>query len=144
MIAAALANPALRRFVGYGFASVAALGVDLACFFALMAAGIAAPAAASAGYAAGIAAHWFASSRFVFSGQLASEGRPRTQQQGLFVASALVGLALTWAIVAAATATGIDPRVAKLAAIGASFLATFALRIRYVFTERVVRAPAGG
>ena len=133
---------AIRRFVAYGFASVAALGVDLACFFALMAVHVAAPAAAAGGYAAGILAHWFASSRFVFTGRVASEGKARTAQQGLFVASALVGLALTWAIVSAATAMGLDPRIAKLIAIGASFFATFLLRLRFVFTEEQA-APAG-
>lgn len=132
----------IRRLVTYGFASVAALGVDLACFFALMAAGMAAPAAASAGYTAGIVAHWFASSRFVFTGRVAAERKARTAQQGLFVGSALVGLALTWAIVTAGTAAGMDARLAKLAAIGASFLATFLLRLRFVFTEQPAQ-PAG-
>lgn len=127
----------MRRFVTYGFASVAALGVDLASFFALMALGIAAPAAAAGGYAIGIVAHWFASSRFVFTGRVAGSGRQRTTQQGLFVASALVGLVMTWAIVAAGTAFGLDARIAKLAAIGASFVATFLLRHHFVFTERL-------
>ncbi|AKM11438.1 hypothetical protein AB433_01575 [Croceicoccus naphthovorans] len=134
----------MRRFVAYGFASVAALGIDLACFFALMAAGLAAPAAAAAGYAVGIAAHWFASSRFVFTGRVAAAGAGRTQQQGLFVASALVGLALTWAIVSAGTAFGIDPRLAKLVAIGASFVVTYALRACFVFGEKSDLATGNG
>ncbi len=133
----------LRRFVAYGFASVAALGVDVATFFALMALGLAAPLAAAAGYALGIFAHWFASSRFVFTGRVAETGRQRTAQQGLFVASALVGLAITGAVVAAATAMGLDPRLAKLGAIGLSFVATFVLRSRVVFAERV-DAPLNG
>ena len=37
---------------------------------------------------------------------------------------------------------GIDARVAKLIAIGASFFATFLLRLRFVFTEDQA-APAG-
>lgn len=126
----------LRRFVAYGFASVGALGVDVATFFALMALGVSAPIAAVGGYGLGIVAHWFASSRFVFAGRVAETGRQRTAQQGLFVASALVGLAITWAVVASATLMGIDPRVAKLAAIGLSFVATFLLRSRFVFAER--------
>ncbi|HEX2794252.1 MAG TPA: GtrA family protein [Croceicoccus sp.] len=127
---------AMRRFVAYGFASVGALGVDVATFFALMALGVTAPIAAVGGYALGIVAHWFASSRFVFTGRVAETGRQRTEQKGLFVASALVGLAITWAVVASATLMGIDPRLAKLAAIGLSFVATFVLRSRFVFGER--------
>ncbi|WP_066559657.1 GtrA family protein [Croceicoccus bisphenolivorans] len=132
----------MRRFVAYGFASVAALGVDLASFYALMAAGVAAPAAAAGGYTIGIIAHWFASSRFVFSGRVAEAGRQRTEQKGLFVASALVGLVMTWGIVGAGTAFGIDPGLAKLAAIGASFVATFLIRHHFVFTERLAQTPA--
>jgi len=132
----------IRRFVAYGFASVGALGVDLASFFVLMAIGAAAPAAAAGGYGIGILAHWFASSRVVFSGRVAEGGRQRTEQKGLFVASALVGLVITWAIVAAGTSLGLDPRLAKLAAIAVSFFATFLLRHRFVFTQRMTEAAA--
>ncbi|RVQ67055.1 GtrA family protein [Croceicoccus ponticola] len=130
----------LRRFVAYGFASVAALGIDVATFLALMAMGLTAPIAAVGGYGLGIFAHWFASSRFVFAGRVAETGRHRAAQQGLFVASALVGMAITWGVVASATAVGLDPRLAKLGAIGASFVATFVLRCRFVFNERMAEA----
>lgn len=143
MIERGIPMAALRRFVAYGFASVAALGVDLACFFALMATGLAAPAAATAGYASGIVAHWFASSRFVFAGRVATDSRRRTAQQGLFIASALVGLAITWGVVTLGTALGMDPRLAKLAAVGISFVATFLLRARFVFAERTAPAANG-
>lgn len=133
-----LIHPALRRIVTYGFASVAALAVDLGCYFALVAAGIAAPLAAVAGYGFGIAAHWLASSRIVFIERLAAEGRTRTAQQGLFVASALVGLAITWMVVGLGTRLGLEAHLAKLAAVAASFLATFLLRLRFVFAPQPV------
>jgi len=49
------------------------------------------------------------------------------------VASALVGLALTTGIVWTGDIAGIDPRLAKLAAIAISFAATWLLRARIVF-----------
>lgn len=132
---------ALLRLVAYTIASVGALAVDMGCFYALLSTGLAAPAAAAGGYVAGIAAHWIASSRAVFADRLAEQGRARTAQQGLFVASALIGLAITWIIVATATAAGAIPTVAKLLAVAAAFTATFILRARYVFREgKPVRA----
>ena len=84
-------------------------------------------------YGAGIAAHWLLSSRAVFVGNVAPGGLARTRQKALFVASAMVGLALTIAIVWIGTASGSDPRMAKLAAIVVSFAATWLLRARIVF-----------
>ena len=89
--------------------------------------------ASAAGYALGILAHWLLSSRAVFSDQVAARGRRRTRQKALFVGSALVGLALTTAIVGTGTALGLDPRLAKLAAIAASFTATWLLREKLIF-----------
>ena len=63
----------------------------------------------------------------------ARRGLARTCQKALFVASALVGLALTSGIVWAGDASGIDQRLAKLAAIAVSFAATWLLRSRIVF-----------
>jgi small basic protein len=64
---------------------------------------------------------------------VAERGPARTRQKALFVASALVGLALTAGIVGLGAAAGVDPRVAKVAAVGVSFLATWLLRARIVF-----------
>jgi putative flippase GtrA len=121
------------RFIRYLLASVGALAVDMGVFLALLAAGLWAPGAGAAGYAAGIAAHWLLSSRAVFVGNVALRGRRRTQQKALFVASAMVGLALTTAIVWLGDNAGIDPRMAKLAAIAVSFTATWLLRAKIVF-----------
>jgi putative flippase GtrA len=124
-------------FVRYIAASAVALGVDMGLFLALLAIGLPAAAAAAAGYALGIAAHWLASSRAVFTLGVAEHGPERSRQKALFVGSALVGLAVTTAIVGTGTALGLDPRLAKLAAVGASFILTWLLRERVVF-----RSPA--
>lgn len=134
----------LRGFVRivllrYLAASALALGVDMASFLLLLRLNLPPAPAAATGYSLGIAAHWLLSSRAVFTRGVAERGPERTRQKALFVLSALFGLALTTAIVGAGSGFGIDPRLAKLAAVAASFTATWLLRERLVF--RVTGAP---
>ena len=110
-----------------------ALSVDMGVFLAALTLGADAVLAAALGYSTGIIAHWLMSSRAVFVGGLAEGGTPRRQQQLLFLLSALVGLALTMAIVALGDRLGIDPRLAKLVAVATSFQATYLLRRHMVF-----------
>lgn len=117
----------------YMIASVGALAVDMGSFLSLLTAGVPAVAASSLGYCMGIVAHWLLSSRKVFADQVAQRGPARTRQKAMFVISALVGLALTTAIVWTATTTGFDPRIAKLVAVVASFAVTWMLRKAVVF-----------
>jgi putative flippase GtrA len=124
-------------FLRYIAASALALAIDMGTFLALLKLGVAAAPAAALGYSLGIIAHWLASSRAVFARGVAERGPERHRQKALFVGSALAGLALTTAIVGAGSALGLDPRLAKLVAIGASFTLTWLLR------ERVVFRPAG-
>lgn len=121
------------RFVRYILASVGALAVDVGSFLALLSIGLAAAPASAVGYSLGILAHWLMSSRAVFQDSVAEGGMARTRQKALFVISALVGLALTTAIVGIGDWSGIDPRMAKLAAIAVAFAATWLLRSRIVF-----------
>lgn len=117
----------------YLAASVVALGFDMGGFLVLLALGIAAAPAAALSYGLGIAVHWIISSRAVFTAGVAECGPARTRQKALFVASALIGLALTAGIVGLGAALGLDPRLAKIAAVGVSFAATWLLRARIVF-----------
>lgn len=119
--------------VRYALASIGALAVDMAVFLTLLAAGLAAAAASAIGYVAGIVAHWLLSSRMVFAEGTAPAGAARLRQKVLFLISALVGLAITIAIVGLGTALQGDPRLAKLAAIAISFAATWMLRKHLVF-----------
>lgn len=121
------------RFVRYILASVGALAVDVGFFLALMGLGVAAAPASAAGYSLGIVAHWLMSSRAVFQDSVATGGAARTRQKALFVASALVGLGLTTAIVGFGDWSGLDPRIAKGVAIVVSFTATWLLRKTIVF-----------
>jgi putative flippase GtrA len=121
------------RLIRYGFASVAALAVDMGSFLALLALLVPAALSSAVAYSIGIVTHWLLSSRTVFTDTVAERGPERTRQKALFVGSALVGLGLTTAIVGAADFGGIDPRIAKLVAIVVSFTATWLLRSRIVF-----------
>lgn len=124
------------RFVRYLLASVGALAVDLGSFLVLLSLGLFAAGASALSYSIGILAHWLLSSRKVFHDTVAERGMERTRQKALFVFSALLGLALTTAIVGGADMAGIDPRPAKLVAVAASFLLTWSLRSKIVFRER--------
>lgn len=123
-------GPVYLRYVA---ASGGALAVDFALFMATLSIGIAPAAAAACGYVMGIACHWLLSSRLVFAAQLAQASAQRRQQQALFVGSAFVGLAITMTIVGLGSRYGLDPRLAKIVAIGVSFQATYVLRKKIVF-----------
>lgn len=121
------------RLLRYLLASAGALAVDVGAFLALLSLAVPAASASAGGYALGIAAHWLLSSRAVFADGVAERGRGRVRQKTLFVGSALAGLGLTTLIVGTGEAAGLDPRIAKLIAIGASFATTWLLRSRVVF-----------
>ena len=121
------------RLVRYVLASVGALAVDVGSFLALLSMAVPAAAASAFGYGLGIVAHWLLSSRAVFADTVAERGRERTKQKALFVVSAMIGLGLTTGIVGLADLGGIDPRLAKLVAIGVSFTVTWMLRNKVVF-----------
>lgn len=128
----------LRRFADIVFlryvaASALALGVDLGSFLAMLTFGTRAAVAAAVGYSFGIIAHWLISSRAVFTVGVAERGPERTRQKAMFVVSALLGLGLTTAIVGLGGAAGLDPRLAKLIAIAASFTLTWLMREKIVF-----------
>ncbi len=128
-------------FIRYGIVSVGALAVDLGIFLALLQSGMLSALAAALGYAVGIFAHWMLSSRKVFQDRVSDRGtRERTQQKAMFVVSALLGLVLTMAVVGAGEMLGVDPRVAKVFAIGLSFILTYMLRNVVIFRM----SPDGG
>lgn len=126
-------------FLRYLVASAFALWIDLGTFLALLSLGFEAAIAAAVGYTLGIVVHWVISSRVVFADGVTQRGPDRDRQKAPFIGSALAGLALTIAIVGLGTGLGLDPRLAKLAAIAASFTLTWLLCERVVF--RVARTP---
>jgi putative flippase GtrA len=126
-------------YIRYLVVSVAALAVDLGMFLLLLTAGVTAVVASALGYSLGILVHWLLSSRKVFHDRVSERGSAqRTQQKAMFVMSALLGLALTIGIVGAGAWLGLDPRIAKLAAIGVSFQLTYVLRNIIIFRSAQV------
>ena len=118
------------RYIG---ASVISLALDFGLFMAALSVGMPPAIAAATGYIAGILCHWAISSRLVFAAQLAASSAGRRQQQALFLLSALVGLGITTGVVGITVRYGLDPRLAKAAAIVVSFQATYVLRRKVVF-----------
>ena len=133
MLGAATLRLSEVPLVRYLLASISALAVDLGVFLVLIETHFGPAGASALAYSAGIVAHWLLSSRRVFASSVAPGGPERTKQKMLFVLSALIGLALTAAIVGAASGAGINPRLAKLVAVVVSFGATWLLRERIVF-----------
>src|SRR3546814_16262406 len=97
----------------------------------------------------GILVHWLVSSRLVFADGAAARGTgERHRQKLLFVGSALVGLAVTTAIVGGGSALGLDPRLAKIAADVGSFQPNYYIgrescggeRCKYVWSSGVGRS----
>jgi len=120
------------RYIG---ASALALAADMGLFLLLLAGGWHAAAASAISYSAGIAVHWLISTRLVFVAGARTQGVERARQKALFLGSALAGLGITVGIVWIGDAFGLDPRLAKLAAIAISFQTTYVLRKTIVFAR---------
>ena len=127
-------------FLRYVAVSIGALAADMTVFLLLLEIGMPAMAASAVGYSIGIFAHWILSSRKVFHDRVSEKGTiARTQQKAMFLASALMGLVLTMIVVGAGTALGIDARIAKVVAIGTSFMLSYLLRNVVIFRQATVQ-----
>jgi putative flippase GtrA len=121
----------LPQFSRYAAVSALALGLDFSVFLALNAA-IGHPTLSGvAGYACGIVLHYQLSRHFVFA--TAGSAKSTHRRFGEFVASGLVGLAVTAVVIAALTGMGAGPIIAKVMAAGASFVGVYAIRRAIVF-----------
>ncbi|MBS0235074.1 MAG: GtrA family protein [Proteobacteria bacterium] len=121
--------PQLSR---YSAVSVLALAVDFGVYVGLCRSAVNAPVAGIVGYAAGMLAHYVLSSTFVFD---VNHSQKSMQRRFVgFMASGLLGLMLTGAVIAALTEYFAAPAiVAKAVAVVMSFLAVFLLRRWIVF-----------
>jgi putative flippase GtrA len=126
----------VRRFAGeslrYFVVSAIALGCDVAVYAGLIGGGIMATAAGATGYLTGIFVHYVLSARWVFPD---AEGTRRTGPTlAKFVASGLIGLATTAAIIDVLTRNHVAGAfAAKAAAVVAAYVLVFLLRRTYVF-----------
>jgi putative flippase GtrA len=121
------------QFVRYFLASVCALAVDMGSFLLLLQTAIYPGIAAAIGYLCGTVVQWALLSRKVFEEGTAERGRERTRQKALYLISTGAGLALTSGIVTAGEAIGANVVLAKLVAVGVSFLTIYYIRKNFVF-----------
>lgn len=116
----------------YALASGAALAIDWLTYLLTAGIGLAPALAGVVGYATGMLAHYLLSILWVFDARASGKGQARLALE--FVASGLLGLALTAATIALATSSlGLALVPAKLLAIAASFASVFLLRRMVVF-----------
>ena len=123
----------------YTIVSVIALGVDLAVFKMLLIGGMRAALAGIVGYGVGLVLHYMLSVRYVF--ETAGSAKSGARRFGEFALSGGVGVAITWAVILAATDFAHLPAMlGKIAAVGTSFVVVFLLRRGIVFAGRKVAA----
>ena len=124
----------LNRFsiTRYLLASVVSLAFDVALFMVLVAFLFDPGWASAAGYSAGIIVHWLISSSFVFPGKARDGAALQLQRLG-FIATAVLGLGITVAMVSGLTSAGVLPVMAKAAAVAVSFFAVYLTRKYGVF-----------
>ncbi len=118
-------------FARYLLASICALASDMGLFLLLDRMGAPPMLAAFGGYALGLLVHWILSIWFVFD----TGAGPTHAQCAGFVASAVLGMGITVAIVGALSALHILPALAKLASVPVSFLTVYAIRKYGVFAR---------
>lgn len=121
--------PQLSR---YAVVSAFALALDFAIFLSLNAVTGMPTLSGVIGYACGLVLHYQLSLRFVFdTGKSAKSAHRRFTE---FVASGLVGIAITAGVIAVATGPlGMGALIAKVLAAGASFVGVYLIRRRIVF-----------
>jgi putative flippase GtrA len=116
----------------YAVVSALALALDFAVFLGLNAFLALPTLAGVAGYGCGIVLHYHLSRRFVFDASRSQKSSQRLFSE--FVASGLIGLALTAGVIAVATGMlGLSPIVGKVLAVAATFLGVFVIRRTIVF-----------
>ncbi|MEH6790160.1 GtrA family protein [Parasphingorhabdus sp.] len=124
----------LNRFslTRYLLASIVSLAFDVALFMVLVAFLVDPGWASAAGYSAGIVVHWLISSSFVFPGKARDGAALQLQRLG-FIGTAVLGLGITVSMVSALTGAGVQPVMAKAAAVAVSFFAVYLTRKYGVF-----------
>lgn len=118
----------------YTVVSILSLVLDFTIFLALADAGYRAAIAGVIGYTIGMLLHFSLSTRFVFKRMSCAKSDTRLFTE--FVASGVVGLLITAAVISMATdMLSLSAFIAKVFAVVMSFAAVFVLRRSVVFSE---------
>jgi putative flippase GtrA len=121
-----------RQGARYLLVSVVALGFDLSLYALGLKAALAAAAAGALGYSGGLLIHYVLSTFWVFPDPVGRRSTRATLAK--FVATGLLGLALTSGLIGTLTGAGLcGPYAAKIVAIAVSTVTVFAVRRAYVF-----------
>lgn len=118
------------HFVRYVIVGGGAAIVDFGGFVVLIALGLPVLVAAATSFAVAAVVN------FTFSALFAFRSPPTWRRFALFVAFALVGLAINTAATVLAVAAGAPPWLGKIIGIGTAFLFNFALNRMIVFRDR--------
>jgi putative flippase GtrA len=135
-VQALLGGANLGQLVRYVLISGAAFALDLGLFLLLLGYDVSPVSASVAGYLCGTQLHWLLSTRLVFAAGLRQDRPARRRQQGLFFASAAVGVTCNAGMVAASEALMIPLLIGKLAAIGTSFVLVLVVRATIIFAHK--------
>jgi putative flippase GtrA len=140
LVACAATSDRVLQFIRYASTSGVALAADMGVFVALTATALAASVTAAAiGYLTGAVLHYVLSVRFVYDAQGTGKSHRRLLTE--FLATGLLGLALTAAIVWTATEiVGLAPIVGKALAVLVTFVSVYAARTALVFAARPAQA----
>lgn len=127
--------PQLSR---YTLVSAVALGIDMALYLALTGLGMRPASAGILGYLVGGVAHYALSVFLVFD--VANHAKTTSRRLAEFFVSGLVGLAITWCVIAASTEILHLPAIiGKVLAVAASFMTVFLIRRGIVFADNAPR-----
>jgi putative flippase GtrA len=126
----------------YVIVSAIALAVDLAIYQTLLSTGLRPKLAGIIGYMTGLGLHYVLSKTFVFD--VSASQKSKLQRRLEFFASGVIGLIITAGIIWIATdMLGVHASIAKLGAVGVSFIVVFLIRRQIVFASSPRFTPAG-
>ena len=124
-----------KQLSRYSIVSALALSIDILIYTGLVHSDIRPVLAGIVGYTIGMVLHFVLSCRYVFDAALAGKSESRLFSE--FVISGFAGLALTASLIWIMTEVRHQgAAVAKVTAVGVSFLAVFTLRRWVVFATR--------
>jgi putative flippase GtrA len=129
----------LTEFIRYGGASAISLAFDTSVFMAILYLDLMTPAfAGAAAYTSGLLLSYAISVRYIFNASKTGKSNRRLITE--YVASGLLGVALTFALIGMLTSIfALPPLLAKLITVAIVFVTIYIVRSASVFAPRTAR-----